>query len=546
MDRASVKPAGDARQFLLSRVRGRSITGLVLLAFAACSGGKGEPAPSGGLGRRVAAAEARAMLPSPDGAWVAWLDGCRVARGQFLPPGTANCDLRIAPSGGGDAKRIAGAVTTMPQGLSWSPSGATLAALADYDYAAGSGTLVLWRDGAARELARDVTFHGFGAHGELGYVAAGRLHVLLPGEEAPRAIEGAEGISSFALSPVGGEGCGADADFVRLLARRSRAAGGQVLAVGCRLVRARPLTGVEGAVTDYGFSADGTRLAVIVDGKGGGALRQLPSTERAPGSSAGVGVQSFAFAPSGETTAFVADATPGKQGNLYLAEPRRLPAVLAGREVGEYRWARGSARLAWLEHYDPRVRSGMLGVGGPGQARWTFGRNITDFDLAPDGKAVAFLQHTTRGGYSVDLFLASLEGAAAVPRSIAQGVFGFGFSPDGRWLYYRTRCTRNGEGCDLERVPASGLPKDGKPEPIAQGMKSFEFDPRDPARLLIGYQRTDRQALDVAVWKDGKLVRVDQVILPGSARFLGPDSKRLGYAVIDPKRAGVYVAPLPP
>ena len=40
-------------------------------------------------------------------------------------------------------------------------------------------------------------------------------------------------------------------------------------------------------------------------------------------------------------------------------------------------------------------------------------------------------------------------------------------------------------------------------------MKSFEFDPRDPARLLVTWQRMDLVALDVAVWKDGKLTAID-------------------------------------
>jgi hypothetical protein len=52
----------------------------------------------------------------------------------------------------------------------------------------------------------------------------------------------------------------------------------------------------------------------------------------------------------------------------------------------------------------------------------------------------------------------------------------------------------------------------------------------------------DRPALDVGVWQGGTLARVDQAVLPGSARFLGPDSRRVAYAVTDPKRAGVYVA----
>jgi dipeptidyl aminopeptidase/acylaminoacyl peptidase len=211
--------------------------------------------------------------------------------------------------------------------------------------------------------------------------------------------------------------------------------------------------------------------------------------------------------------------------------------------VGELAWARRAPRLAWLEGYDPRVRSGSAGAGGPA-ARRTFGKNVTDVEISPDGRAVAYLQHTTRGGYSVDLFLAPVDGRAA-PASVAPGVFGFSFSPDSAFLYYRTRCGRNGEACDLERVPAGGLPPGKPPEVIAQGVKSFEFDPRDAGRLLLGWQRADRAALDIGVWEGGRLVRVDAVVLPGSA-FLLPGARRVAYVVLDPKRAGVYVADLPP
>lgn len=518
----------------------------LLLVLAACSGGKGEPAPkSQGIGRRIASAEARAMLPSADGAWLAWLDGCHVARGQFLPPGTANCDLRVAPTAGGSATKIAAAVTTLPHGVEWSPEGATLVALADYDYAAGAGTLVRWDGKGAAELARDVTFHGFGPHGELGFVSGGKLSVLLPGESSPHAVAGAEGIATFEFSPEAcpaGAGPGSDGSRLRLVARRSREAGGQLLVVDCARGAAR--TAVASRVADYGFSASGQGLAYTAEAKGGAELHRFALEKGLLDVRVGARVAGFAFSPDGGALAYVGDLSPGSQGNLYLAAPGRTPALVA-KEVGEYRWARGSARLAWLEGYDPRVRSGALGVGGPGLAPRSFGRNVTDFDLPPDGKAVAFLQHTTRGGYSVDLFLAALEGATTPPQAIAQGVFGFGFSPDGKWLYYRTRCTRNGEGCDLERVPATGLPKDAKAEPVAQGMKSFEFDPRDPSRLLVGWQRADRPALDIGVWKGGAMVRVDQYVLPGSARFLGPDSRRVGYAVIDAKREGVYAADVP-
>jgi hypothetical protein len=173
----------------------------------------------------------------------------------------------------------------------------------------------------------------------------------------------------------------------------------------------------------------------------------------------------------------------------------------------------------------------------------TFGKNVTDIEISADGRAVAWLQHTSRGGYSVDLRLAAVEGDAP-PALVAGGVFGFAFSPDSQFLYYRTRCVRNGEACDLERVPAAGLAPGKAPEVLAPGVKSFEFDPRAPGRLLVAWQRTERAALDIGVWEQGKLVRVDTVVLPGSAFLLG-GTRRVAYVVVDPKRAGVYVADLP-
>jgi dipeptidyl aminopeptidase/acylaminoacyl peptidase len=282
-----------------------------------------------------------------------------------------------------------------------------------------------------------------------------------------------------------------------------------------------------------------------VQAKEGATLRLVQTVERLVTVELGRAAQAFAFGSDGRTVAFLADVVPGKQGNLHLGAPGKKDVVLA-REVGEFRWASAAPRLAWLEKHDPRVRSGVLGAGGRDLAPRVIAQNVSDVEISPDGRHVAFLQHTTRGGYSVDLGLARLDAPAAEKATpIAQGAFGFSFSPDGKWLYFRTRCVRNGEACDLERVPAEGPAPGGKPEVVAQGVKSFEFDPRDPGRLLVTWQRMDLVALDLAVWEAGKLTRVDTAILPGSAAFLGPDSRRVAYVVAHPKRAGVYVAELP-
>jgi hypothetical protein len=536
VDRTRAASHRDRPLIPLARGRGRAALALVLAA-AACARGK-EPAP--GIGRPLHAGPVRALSASPDGAWLAFLDRCAEVKGQALPLQTASCDLSVVASAGGEARRIAGAVPTLPHAVSWSVDG-RLVVVAGYEVPTASGALVSWSGGEPQTLAASgVTFHGLGPGGELGWVAGGRLWLLGPGEVEPRALAGADAVASFDLAPAEPP-CPPGGAAVRLLARRTYAAGGQLLAAGCDLREARPLEA--GQVGEYGFARSSRDLAYTVSGREGAELRVVRAGRAA--AAAGRGVQGFAFAPDGRSLAFVADAAPGRPGDLFLAEPGK-PGVRLAREVGELRWARDAARLAWLEAYDPRVRAGTLGAGGAGLAPRTLAANVSDFEISPDGEHLAFLRHTTRGGYSVDLGLAPLGAAeGAKPAVVAQGVFGFSFSPDGRWLYYRTRCVRNAEACDLERVPAAGPAPGARPEVVAAGVKSFEFDPRDAGRLLVTWQRMDLVALDVAVWEGGKLTAVDTAVLPGSARFLGPDSRRLAYVVAHPRRAGVYLADLP-
>jgi len=530
----------------VDRLTGRARWGgavlLAALAGAGCSQGRGAGGDAQpGLGRLVAPGVVKALVPSADGAWLAWLDGCVAVKGRFLQPGTASCDLSVARSDGtGAPTRVARAVTSLPHGLVAAPQGSGFAALADYDYEAGAGTLLVVHDGAAKEVAKGVTFHGFvpGGGGALAAVAAGRLVVAGP-DGARRGEHPVQGLATFELAaaPEGG---------AVGLARQPSALGGALYGVTLSSLAAAAAP-IAAATAEYRVAPADGAFAYTVVGKGGAALWLAAERSRPPRRLAD-GARTFDFAPAGGALAWISEAAPGRQGDLHVAAPGVEPQDLA-REVGEHRWAARAPRLAWLEQYDPRSRSGVLGTGGPGLPIRTFGKNVTDFELSADGARLAFLRHTTDGGYSVDLELADTAappGAApeAPARKVAKGVFGFAFSPDGAWLYYRTRCTRNAEACDLERVRVAG-PSAAAPELVAAGAKSFEFDPRDAGRLLLTWQRSDLVALDLAVWQGGKLTQVDRAALPGSIRFLGPDSRRLAYAVVQPKRAGVHVAALP-
>jgi hypothetical protein len=501
-----------------------SWSALLLLSLAACS--RTSPDAPRSLGRRVTSAEAFAVRASSDGAWLAWLDSCESQRDRTLPAGTASCDLAVAPSGGGAATRVARRVSTL-RGFSWSAGGTSLAALAEYDAAAGAGALVAWAPGGEpRRVADGVTFHAFARDGGvLGLVASGKLLVARPPDWKADPVRGADGVATFEF---GGGGP------LALLARRTLRAGGDLLAV--RDASAAP---VASAVREYAFARDGRRFAFTA---GPAQALRVAWSGAAPSAALGRDVREFAFSPRGDAVAFVANAMPGRQGDLLVALAGRPPERVASR-VGEPRWSASGERLAWLEEYDPRSRTGALALRAPGEKREVVARNVSDFDLTHDGKAVAYLQHVTAGGYSVDLGLAR-AGDHAV--AVAKGAYGFSFSPDGRWLYYRTACVREAEACDLFRIPVSGVGAAApKPERIAEGMKSFEFAPGAPDRLLVSWARKDRVALDLAVWDGGKLTAVDTYVRPGTAHFVGGDARRLAYAVLDPKRQGVYLAEVP-
>jgi dipeptidyl aminopeptidase/acylaminoacyl peptidase len=498
---------------------------LLLALLPACTRHEASPHSRG---KRVAEGAVLSLRASADGAYLAFLHHCQPVKDRTLPPGTSSCDLAVAPSGGGAARRVAGRVTTLPQGHAWSASGHVLAALADYDHVEGLGQLVLWSGAEPHRVSDVVSFYALDrAGGQVGWVSEGQLYVGRVESFAPVAVAGAERVATFEF---GGS------EPAVLLARRSARAGGVLLAV-----RDHVAVAVAADVRDYGFARDGRRFAFTA-----GTSQSLSVASAAgfhPAPPLGREVRAFLFSPRDDAIAFVADAVPGRQGDLYLAAPGGAPGRVAQR-VGDLRWSSDGSRLAWLQDYDPRSRTGTLALGGLGVPSAVVSRNVSDFDLTSDGSSVAFLVHETAGGYSVNLGLSQATGSGA-PSTVARGVFGFSFSPDSRWLYYRAACVREAESCDLLRVPASGPAPDGRAELVAQGVKSFEFAPGRPDRLLVSWARKDRVALDLAFWEGGKLTAIDTYALPGSVQFLGGAPGRIAYAVVQTKRAGAYVAEVP-
>jgi hypothetical protein len=210
--------------------------------------------------------------------------------------------------------------------------------------------------------------------------------------------------------------------------------------------------------------------------------------------------------------------------------------------VGEFRWAPGATRLAWLEGFDPRIGAGTLASAVPGGPQVSFAPRVTAFELSPSGDQLAFVRHVTDGEYAAQLELSPSH--AAVPATVTRDAASFEFSSDGRWLYYRSGCAPAGDRCALFRAPA-GLGTGQSPERLADGVVGFALDRWHPDRVLVSFARRDGAGVDLALWSGGKALPLDRTVLAGSPRFLPPDGRRVAYVVSLPARAGVHVVDLP-
>ena len=256
---------------------------------------------------------------------------------------------------------MAEAVTTLPQGVLWSPEGATLAALAS---TTTRGRAARWWSRATAGAAR----RGRGGH--LPRLPAGRVGGARGGGGGRLLIQRAGGAGAARGRGGGGlvrrrpgRGPGAPARWPCCSAapprpaarcsrwpptgRRARWRADRRLRArarrrGVRLHRAggerRTRSGWSRAAAERRARARRGRVRLRARRLGHRLRRRRPPRE--------------AGGPAGG-----ADPADG-----------RAPSLLA-REVGEFRWAAGAPRLAWLEKYDPRVRSGTRRGGRPRRSR---------------------------------------------------------------------------------------------------------------------------------------------------------------------------------
>jgi hypothetical protein len=209
--------------------------------------------------------------------------------------------------------------------------------------------------------------------------------------------------------------------------------------------------------------------------------------------------------------------------------------------VRDFSLAPDGTAVAFVEHYDERSRQGRIAYAPlPNGEPRRMGRGIENYEWGADGKSLAYLEKLLTPVPTVDLFV--FRGGEDKPVKIGEGVFGYGFGPKNAYLLFRTRCTREGRACDLRRVDLADPTR--TPEQLLEGIYSFRTS-NDGGRLLVSYARLDSDSFDLAAYdlKARTLEVLDRaVLLPG--QWVGGGSTQVAYAVVDRSRAGLYVAPV--
>ena len=500
---------------------------------------------------RLRRAGAGARPPRRTAPSLAFLDGCQRREGA-VPPAAARRAATCAScrAAGGEARRSRPAVTTLPHGVAWSPDGKALVALADYDHATASGDArAVARRRRPRRSREGVTFHGFGAHGELGLVAGGRLSVMLPGDAAPRAGRGRGRGGELRPRAVAIPSCGgADGAAVRLVARRSHAAGGELLVAGCDLdggaaARARAGRRVRLRARERRTSPTRCRAKEGADApaRADGGAR---SGGRARARRAGVRVRAGRAQPSRSSR----DVVPGQAGEpppRRAGAPGRRARARGGRVPLGAATRRGSPGSRGTTRASARARSARA---GRDLAPRTFAQNVSDFEISPDGapRRVPAAHDARRllGGPRPRAARRarrprSRRRRAGRVRLLLLAGRAVALLPDALRPERARPATSSGSRRRGPRPARS-------PRSIAQGVKSFEFDPRDPGaapRHLAadGPGRARRRGVGGGASSPRRHRRPARL----GARSSGPTRGGSPTSSPHPKRQGVYVAELP-
>jgi hypothetical protein len=248
------------------------------------------------------------------------------------------------------------------------------------------------------------------------------------------------------------------------------------------------------------FSQDSKHLLYVTGynpASQSGELRVLPLTDAAAEPvSLGTAVSYFLPSPDGAHVAFV-DA-----GKLKLGPLPQGPFRDVADEVSTAQFTPDGKTLFLKRRLSAAGGLAAVAVGGNEPPR-KLADQVGDYQVASDGKRVAYQvrSEAVRGMY--DLFLAELPSLKG--QRLAVGTKVFGFSPDGQWLA-RTENGKPEQLGDLYVGPATG----GAGRKVGEAVEEMAFAPDSKAvGYLEKYDQPSRAGgLGVAALPDGAPKRV--------------------------------------
>ncbi len=516
-------------------------------------------------GRAFVAGAASEPWVAPGGAFVATLKSPAPSSVRGAP-----ADLRLGTlvtrSLADDGERSLGAgVPNVAGAVLFSPDGASLAFLADYDVAKASGRLMLAaaaREAAPVPLAAEVSFAGFSPDGAwLAYVAGGGLHVYRVADGEDRAV--ASDVSRVVFGP---KGTPAAAKF---LVKRSIRSDGALLTYDPATSK---LEALGHGVGTFGWSPDGLSVAFQAAGLLAPADVQAQSKLGAahePRDAAGLylksptgpaslvfreGASEFKFSPDGRRLAFVAAPTAGAAvGDLYVSTGDGAAAKVAGR-VSQFVFAESGA-LVLLGAWDAGAAAGTLGVLPVDGALREVARSVRQFTVSPSGRRLLFVHGVQRGGFAL-LGLAAWPldaGADAKAQELDVGVAGYALDDDERRVAWKARCVDGGSTCSLF---AADLDSASAPRLLQARVSAFEFLPGREGLVVVqsrsAGKNTGKLLFSLGVVPDVAMqgakaapvaVLDDQV--SGEFALAGPARRQVVYRVEEVGREGLSVADVP-
>ncbi len=331
-----------------------------------------------------------------------------------------------------------------------------------------------------------------------------------------------------------------------LFRRRVAAAGGLfVVATADEKAAPRKLTDLVG---DFEVTEDGAHVAWLARTSLAAATFELFTADLATLKPRKLGDLALRLhlSPDGKWLAWIRGETPTQPGELWLVPRDGGEAKKLGEKVRDFVFSSDSSRLAFRQNYREvqLVGEQLEHVGELKLLTLASGEAVSlqkicsNYVFSPDGKALAWTSTTFKPAYTRHLHL--LREGAQDAVTLKEWLYEYAFSPDGRGLYFRADCTREGRSCllyvaDVKKaeVPVSQ---------VADAVFNFRFS-QDGKRLLYSYAQTQNDMYDVSVvdlaTKARKAIEQD---IRQPAFFLDPAGQRLAYIVGAKSRPGVYVA----